>query len=64
MKTATAYLTQQSRVAVAAARCLRDMSCGQPNPDDLRAVATALEQSVRKLLQLAFVIENGVEGER
>lgn len=64
MTTVPADLTQQSRVAEAAAWCLRDMSCGQPTPDNLRAVAAALEQSVLKLRQLAFVIANSKEAER
>ena len=54
-------LTQQSRVAEAAAWCLRDMSLGTPAASDLQAVAAALVQSASKLQHLALMIENSKE---
>lgn len=64
MRTISADLTKQSRVAEGAAWCLRDMSSGQPTPSDLRAVAAALELSGSKLRQMAIVIGNSKEGQR
>ncbi|MGQ4661370.1 hypothetical protein [Lysobacter sp. F6437] len=61
MKAVAIDLIQQSRTAEAAAWCLRDMSCRRPAPNDLRAVAAALERSASKLLQIAFQIENSKE---
>lgn len=61
MSAATADLAQQSRVAEGAALYLRSMSCGPLVPDDLRAVAAALEKSGLKLRRLALVIENTQE---
>ena len=61
MKTVAAELAQQSHIADEAAWRLRDMSCGHPTPQDLRTVATALEQSVSKLRRMAFAIENRKE---